>query len=131
MDNRFNPANYLKMLASKKNLRVLKISALIGICHTLTSQSLPAQTDSIVNERIPVTAQQLESHWKVDCGAALKQAEHFLAKSTEVSHDVHEDSGLHSDIEKCMYIYNSPNSAHYSDMPDYKALLDKLNNVSH
>lgn len=82
-----------------------------------------ADPDSIANERIPVKAEQLESHWKVNCALTSKETLVYL----ENEHYQREtEQKLSENLKKCGYIYNITDSVHYKPEPDYQLLLEKL-----
>ena len=110
-----------------KRYFIVPVTVIFNLCYVVSLSPLLAQTDSIANERIPVKAKQLEAHWNVDCTDILQKTERFLANSSDKTE---ENFALDSDIKKCIYIYNTPNTAHYKAKPDYKQLLDKVNNIS-
>ncbi len=106
---------------------IISSTAVFRLCYLVFSSPVIAQTDSIANERIPVKSEDLEAHWNVECASLVKKTERVLANH---GGNVDEISVLRHDIKKCMYIYNTPDSAHYKAEPDYKRLLDKLNEFS-
>ena len=115
------------MLIVQNRYFIVPTRILLGFCHLLILSSLSAQTDSIANERIPVRAEQLEAHWAVDCAEVFIETQRILASGSDLPE---EKSPSSSDIKKCIYIYNTPDSAHYKPNPDYKQLLEKLEKIS-
>ena len=102
----------------------LFITVFISFSYLTVLSPLMAQTDSITNERIPIKAEQLESHWNVNCLDSLTKAKQILSKIDSFSVDT---STLENDIKKCMYIYNTPGTAHFQATPDFKQLYYNLN----
>lgn len=80
-----------------------------------TDSLLMAQTDSIVNERLPVKARELEAHWDVDCDQTLKTTKQYLASPGV---DSSEHVRLYRDAEKCAHIYNTPDTDYFKAEPD-------------
>ncbi len=85
-----------------------------------------ADSDSIVNERIPVTAKQLELHWKVDCELTLSETLTYLQNA---NYHRQTEQKLSANLKKCEHIYNTVDSVHYKPLPDYRSLSGKLSNL--
>ncbi len=117
--------------------RLLQIIVSIELCLTilpiayagsLTNESIidTDNSESIVNERIPVKAGELESHWQVNCKLVYDQALDYLQNKTYLA-EIHQQ--LSADLRKCGYIYNISGSQHYQVEPDYLLLHQKIENL--
>lgn len=90
------------------------------------SGALHAGNQDVVNERPPVTPEQLEEHWGVDCGALRLE---LLASRTVSARDAstaptHEDARAriarwHAALRLCAAIHNAPGAGETPRCPDY------------
>jgi len=91
--------------------------------------ALAGATSDAVNERIPVSAAELEAHWQVDCRAVwdrlLAQAHQALASDRC---DI--PAATRRDVELCAFIYHPPGGASRRDCPDFRGALHLLDRVS-
>ena len=69
-----------------------------------------ADRGDAVNERIPVTAIQLEAHWGIDCSASWASLEAGTCPPA---------SGLSRVLQLCAAIYQRPGDANPINCPDY------------
>jgi len=81
-------------------------------------------TADLSNERIPVSALELEKHWHVDCKDLLQQYNALVTNSFEKV-DLKEMEKLVKEAELCRMIYNvrEPDSG---NCPDYQTILVML-----
>ena len=92
--------------------------------------SLPAlalaDTDGdAVNERIPVSKAELESHWQVDCAAALIRLQAATARPSTGDHCQITAELVH-EIKLCAFIYQAPGDNAKHPCPDYRRLREQL-----
>ncbi len=107
----------------------------LSICITclLLSPAQAGNSDSLSNERIPVTSEELERHWQVDCAGSVRNLLALTASTldpnnrnktgTAASTDllVSRSCVQAPDIQKCALIYNTPGATFYQACPDYQA----------
>lgn len=87
-----------------------------------------ADTESSVNERIPISSQELEQHWRIDCNAGLHKLDNLLAAIDQNRQPV---AAEHLELyRKCALIYNTSGTANYSPCVDYKLIFRQLNRAN-
>ena len=106
-------------------LKTCLVGWLVVSMISITPESVAHAVDpnSIANERVPVKAEQLESHWKVNCSLTSKQTLLYLENRV---YQRETEQKLLDNLNKCRFIYNMPDSVHYKPKPDYQLLLKKL-----
>ena len=90
--------------------------------------SAAAQADTAgdaVNERIPVSKAELESHWQVDCAAALTRLQAAVAHPSTDEH-CQTTAELAHEIKLCAFIYQAPGDNTRHPCPDYGLLWEQL-----
>ena len=108
----------------------------LPICITCLLLASPVQagnSDSLSNERIPVTSEELERHWQVDCAGSVRNLLALTASTLDPNNRnktgtaasthllVSRSCAQAPDIQKCALIYNTPGAAFYQACPDYQA----------
>jgi hypothetical protein len=86
---------------------------------------LAAPVSDTVNERIPVTAAELEVHWQVDCSevSGLLRA---ATRGSEAGEVCAIGSIMHRQLELCVFIYQPPGSNTDHVCPDYRGALSVI-----
>jgi hypothetical protein len=97
----------------------------IFILLLLPSVVLADNTSNAVNERIPVTATEMEAHWNVNCAAVQ---ESLLAAATQPGskNDCGISAKLRQDIQLCAFIYQAPGNKIQHKCPDYNGVSEHL-----
>ncbi len=87
----------------------------------LLAVSCPAWAEDnadTVNERIPVSRQQLEAHWQVDCAATWQS----VLTVVEDGDDCRLPAALSRQLQLCAFIYQAPGNSH-ANCPDFRGAL--------
>lgn len=81
-----------------------------------------------VNERIPFSKAELETHWQVDCAAVRDR---FLAVAAQpvASGRCGITAGLQRKIQLCGFIYQPPGGSSRPGCPDYGGVSKQLNRI--
>ena len=97
------------------NSSLLAIAVAVALCvafHTATAFASGNSSDTI-NERIPSTMEQRESHWKIDCSAlTAKLADKLYARDCASVTELRK-------LRLCAYLYQPPGSTAISQCPDF------------
>lgn len=116
-----------------------QVGSCLAVVVLAASGALHAGDQDVVNERPPVTPEQLEQHWGVDCSRLrleLLAAGRVSARdaSTVLTHE-DEDARAriarwHATLRLCAAIHNGPGAGQPSRCPDYaraaRALDEKM-----
>lgn len=106
---------------TKTSFRKIFFFALLNCVHV-------AQGSSIVNERLPITGEELEKHWHLDC---RKTAETILSQLYATNGEKKVSTSLISNevrhLGYCGYIYNIRDNNRYETCPDYLGAFELLN----
>ena len=108
--------------------------ALRGMACLTLAMGLPAvavgagSVADAVNERIPVSAAELETHWGVDCLATWATLSGQVEKS-EAGEECLVSPQLRRPLELCVFIYQRPGDAVSLACPDYRGALAMLDST--
>lgn len=80
---------------------------------------LAAGDADAVNERIPVTALEMEAHWQVDCAGSWGQLTQRIA-TFQSQGDCDMPAALLRQLQLCAFIYQPPGRAVVAACPDYR-----------
>lgn len=78
-----------------------------------------------VNERIPVSAAEMEAHWQVDCRKAWVGLQRAVIEPNPAERCLIPDA-LHRKLELCAFIYQPPGGAIRRKCPDFSGALGLL-----
>jgi len=101
----------------------------IFILLLLSSLALADNTGNAVNERIPVTASEMEAHWQVNC-ADVQESLLAAARQATSRHDCGISAKLRQDIQLCAFIYQAPGNKTQHKCPDYSDVSELLQQVN-
>jgi len=90
---------------------------LLGVVLLLAVVDVVAAESDLVNERVPVSAAAMESHWGVNCAATVRALGNASAQRAGQEHDA-----LGQALAKCRYIHQPPGDGNSNACPDYAAL---------
>ncbi len=80
------------------------IKALVYFVLVAWASNLPAD-DSVINERLPLTSEQLQNHWKVDCNALLSQVNAAASNHTLMRSIKNDLNQMHSKLQLCSAVH--------------------------
>jgi hypothetical protein len=92
---------------------------------SLSALALADTDGDAVNERIPVSRAELESHWQVDCATALTRLLAAAARPPNYNHCEITAEMVH-DIKLCAFIYQAPGDNAEHPCPDYRRISTQL-----
>lgn len=100
----------------------MALKRLFVACAFLVPLAVAEPASDTVNERLPVSAAELEAHWRVDCGATWAAVSASVGlpgagRPCDISAEVRRV------LELCVYIYQPPGDAMVPTCPDYRAAL--------
>ena len=101
----------------------------IFILLLLASLALADDTSNAVNERIPVTATEMEAHWQVNC-AGVQESLLAAARQPTSKRDCGISAKLRQDIQLCAFIYQAPGKKTQHTCPDYSGVSERLQQVN-
>jgi hypothetical protein len=103
------------------------MSAPVKICLFLlfASGALAAAVSDTVNERVPVTAADLEAHWRVDC-TAISNLLREVAGQSKAGDPCRVGPAVRHQLQLCAFIYQAPGSDARHACPDYRGALEAL-----
>ena len=91
----------------------------------LPSLALADNSSNAVNERIPVTATEMEAHWQVNC-ADVQESLLAAARQTTSKHDCGISPELRQHTRLCAFIYQAPGNKTQYKCPDYSGVSERL-----
>lgn len=104
-------------------------SCLLVCLPVLTVLQAVASDEDLANERFVEPGKAIEVHWQIDCGEASTTASKLLTKLVNLKQaDCASFSGavkqgeldnLLDSLQKCGFIYNTPQSRRFQSCPDY------------
>jgi hypothetical protein len=91
----------------------------------LTTLAIAQDSTNAVNERIPVTKTEMETHWQVDCANTWVSLQRAVAEPAD-----REGCGvtapIRRDIQLCAFIYQAPGDNSEHRCPDYQDASEYL-----
>ena len=96
---------------------------------SLAGLALADSDTDAVNERIPVSPDALERHWRVDCADAWARWQKSTADNladTRANNPAEVATDLGRELKLCAFIYQAPGDDRDHRHPDYRSAADTL-----